>query len=526
MKKTFARLMKADGVMAAAVAAGILMGTVNRLEAVEVPSTTLLRGPYVQMTTKTTAILRWRTEEPAFTQAWIGDEPDDLGDEIINFDTTTEHSVQLRNLTPGTRYYYAIGDGIGQLAGGADYYFKTSPATPQPTRIWVIGDSGTAGVGNFGSWLVRDAYYAYAGSRDTDVWLMLGDNAYGVGTDYEYQLAVFDTYPTLLRQSAVWSTLGNHETYAPLPGGGLSYFDIFDFPTQGEAGGVASGTENYYSFDYGDVHFVCLDSELSVREPGSPMLTWLEEDLAANAKEWVIAFWHSPPYTKGSHDSDNLFDSGGNMAQMRANVNPLLERYGVDLVLGGHSHDYERSFLMKGHYGFSWELAPTMVLDRGSGQVEDTGAYLKATSGPHTGEGTVYIVAGSSGWATFQTGFHPIMHAAHLTRGSLVIDVDDGRMDVRYLRDTGTIDDHFTILKGAPTEVFRFTSIRVVDGNVVAKWKTVAGRTYRVEKTVSLENGPWVPISDNIVASGATTLWEDVVGPEDSKCFYRVVQID
>src|SRR5439155_20373767 len=117
------------------------------------------------------------------------------------------------------------------LASGADYYFVTPPASAKPTRIWAVGDSGTASAGSPGSRMVRDAYYAYAGTNYTDLWLMLGDNAYNSGTDQEYQTAVFNTYPDMRRRSVVWPTIGNHETYAPYPyGGGFAYLDIFSPP--------------------------------------------------------------------------------------------------------------------------------------------------------------------------------------------------------------------------------------------------------------------------------------------------------
>ena len=75
------------------------------------------------------------------------------------------------------------------------------------------------------------------------------------------------------------------------------------------------------------------------------MLTWLKEDLAGTTQEWKIAFWHHPPYTKGSHDSD----SENALADMRQNLVPILERGGADLVLTGHSYSYERSVLLNGN---------------------------------------------------------------------------------------------------------------------------------------------------------------------------------
>jgi hypothetical protein len=519
--------MKTRSIWAGTLASAALVMGAGALQAAEsFQDPFVVRGPYLQRTTPTSTIVRWRTEEAAGSVVRFGLTPDVLPWTLSDLEFTTDHSVTLTNLLPNTRYYYVVGTPEIDLAGGPDYFVRTAPVGAKPTRIWAIGDSGTASAGNFGSWLVRDAYDTYAGSRETDVWLMLGDNAYGVGTDYEYQLAVFDTYPKLLRRTAVWSTLGNHETYAPLPNGSLSYFDIFDFPAGGEVGGVPSGTERYYSFNHADIHFVCIDSELSARGLGSPMLTWLEADLAANTNEWVIAFWHSPPYTKGSHDSDNLFDNGGNMTQMRQNVNPILERYGVDLVLGGHSHNYERSRLLKGHYGFSTELVPTMVLDAGSGQEGDTGPYRKPDEGEGANQGTVYIVAGSSGWATFQTGFHPVMHFASLTRGSVVIDVDGRRMDVRYLRDTGAVDDRFTIVKGGGAEPLRIVKTQIGGGAAALWWRSIAGKRYQIEKSVAAQGAGWVPIGDIIQATGATSSWEDAWASADDQSFFRVVQLD
>src|SRR5207244_12547923 len=109
---------------------------------------------------------------------------------------TTEHIVTLVNLFPGTKYYYSVGAAGTNLASGASYFFITSPSAPKPTRIWAIGDSGTTGIPYVTEHAVgvRDAYEAFTSTRPTDVWLMLGDNAYYSGTDAEYQRAVFDVY--------------------------------------------------------------------------------------------------------------------------------------------------------------------------------------------------------------------------------------------------------------------------------------------------------------------------------------------
>ena len=144
--------------------------------------------------------------------------------------------------------------------GDANHFFFTAPpvGTEQAIRIWALGDSGTA---NANAAAVRNAYLSFTGSQYTHVWLMLGDNAYNDGTDGEYQTAVFNMYPTVLRQTVLWPTLGNHDGHSANSATQTGpYYDIFTLPTQGQAGGLASGTEAYYAFNYGNIHFVVLDS--------------------------------------------------------------------------------------------------------------------------------------------------------------------------------------------------------------------------------------------------------------------------
>ncbi len=430
-----------------------------------IAAATVERGPYLQIATPTGIVLRWRTEgtDPATTS-------------VVNYGTTlgaldssanaasqqavvlgtgdvdrtvTEHEVALTGLTPDTRYYYDIGDESGVNAGGdATYSFVTPPivGTAQATRIWAIGDSGTA---NSDAAAVRDAYKAKvaAESRPTDLWLMLGDNAYNDGKDYQYEVAVFDMYPELLRQAPVWPTRGNHDKSVTLgSGANAAYYDIFTLPTAGEAGGLLSGTEAYYSFDHANIHFIVLDSFGSSNAPGGAMLTWLENDLSSTDQDWVIAYWHHPPYTKGSHNSD----TESRLIEMRENALPILEEYGVDLVLGGHSHSYERSFLLTGHYDVSGTLAPNMILDNGDGREGGDGAYFKDESTPIANDGAVYTVAGSSGKATGSGSLnHPAMFYSIKNLGSVVLDVDGNRLDAVFISETGQVLDSFTMINGA-----------------------------------------------------------------------------
>ena len=173
----------------------------------------------------------------------------------------------------------------------------------------------------------------------------------------------------------------------------------------GEAGGAASGTEAYYSFDYGTAHFIILDSMDSDRSTLSPMLQWLQDDLnnIPSTTNWIIASWHHPPYTRGSHHSDKPADSEGRMIDMRENVLPILEAAGVDLVISGHSHVYERSYFIHGVYGeeiyTNYDQIYEQQIDTPSFQIlRNKGRILNAGIGNPPYEktsvnGTVYVVA-------------------------------------------------------------------------------------------------------------------------------------
>lgn len=413
----------------------------------------LIRGPYLQMGSPTGGVVRWRTDAISDGLVYYGTDLNSMTNIAWEQSVTNEHIVHLGGLEPDTKYFYSIGSGAFRLVGGtndgANYWFDTSPpvGARNPTRLWILGDAGTAGNGSPDRQRsVRDAFHDYSATNGgpADLMLMLGDNAYNSGTDAEHQGAVFDMYPTTLRNKFLWTTIGNHETSQSTTATEFPYLNIFSLPTAGEAGGVPSGTEKYYSFDYGHIHFICLDSMTSGLTGTTPMARWLEDDLANTVQEWIIVFFHHPPYTKGSHNSDTEQD----LVQIRQNLVPILEANGVDLVLSGHSHVYERSFLMDGHYGLSGTLTESMKLDGGDGSEDGDGAYRKNDEG----RGVVYTVSGSAGQATFLQGDAPLpaMQVTLLELGSMVVDVTGNRLDAVFLRENGLIQDRFTLIKPSP----------------------------------------------------------------------------
>lgn len=411
----------------------------------------LTREPYLQSVTPNQATIRWRTSGATAGEVRWGLSASTLDVVVSAAPATFEHELTLLGLPSATRIFYSVGFPGTVLAGGDSLHsFETAPppGSTAPIRIWAFGDAGR---GTAAQATIRNGYLTYAAGHPADVWLMMGDNAYDTGADSEYQAGVFDMYPMLLPTLCLFPARGNHDQL--WSGANNDFLEIFSPPSQGQGGGTPSNTRSYYSFDHGNVHFVCLDSEGSSRLPGSPMLNWLQQDLANSPGTWVIVYWHHPAYSKGSHDSDNVNDSEGKMRDMRQYVLPILDTYGADLVLVGHSHNYERSMLIDGHYGVSTTLTPQMVLDDGDGRIDGDGPYQKQTpgSGPH--EGIVYVTAGAAALAGGGTLDHPVMAQSLNVTGTLVLDVEGLRLDGRYISQTGAVLDSFTILKGAPVGV-------------------------------------------------------------------------
>ena len=473
----------------------------------------VVRGPYLQSGTPNSVVVRWRTDIATDSRVCFGTVQGSLSSCVNDTAPKTEHEITLSGLSADTRYYYSVGNAAATLAGNdANHFFITHPpaGVSKPTRVWVLGDAGTA---TSSQQAVRNAYYTFTGSRHTDLWLMLGDNAYTSGTDAQFQAAVFNMYPEMLRKSVLWSTRGNHES---TDASGSVYYNIHTFPTQGQAGGEPSGTEAYYSWDYGNIHFICLDSFGSSRSAGGPMANWLNADLAANTRQWTIALWHHPPYTKGSHNSDNEVE----LVEMRQNFLPILEDGGVDLVLCGHSHSYERSFLIDGHYGNSSTFTAAHKKDGGSGREDGTGAYGKPSSGPASHEGAVYVVAGSSGQTSGGQLNHPAMFVSLNNLGSLVIDADTNRIDVKFLRETGAIGDYFTMIKGAPLTIPQApTGLAATPGNmqVSLNWSASSGASGYNIKRSTINGGPYTTVG----TSGTTAFIN--TGLNNGTTYYFVV---
>lgn len=224
-----------------------------------------------------------------------------------------QYVAHLDRLEPATIYCYEVLDGERRLAGPSG--FTSAPLAGGPVRLVAFGDMG---------WRSPDqaAVLEQMQRVEFDFALLAGDIAYPDGTLDQLERNLFAVYAPIMRSAPFFPASGNHDYRTA---GAAPFRQAFSLP---ENGGEA-GRERWYSFDWGDLHVVVLDSEVLVAD----QTRWLDADLARTRAPWVIAVVHRAPFGSGEHGPD--------LPTRRAFV-PTLTRHGVPLVLAGHEHHYER----------------------------------------------------------------------------------------------------------------------------------------------------------------------------------------
>ncbi|MEC8906657.1 MAG: fibronectin type III domain-containing protein, partial [Verrucomicrobiota bacterium] len=246
------------------------------------------RSPYLQLATDSSIHIVWRTKVKINPIIRYGKDMDDLNEKIgsefilerravdesdksINdasslFDApegTRQFEAKISNLDSNSTYYYSVFDGKKRLTPkNSSYYFKThpQPGTKSPLYFWVVGDSGTGGE-NQAKVHTAMRKYNQVKNLELDMYIHVGDMAYTSGTDGEFSERFFKMYEPTLRNTVCWAAMGNHEGKTSKGENGIGpYYDAYICPKAAEAGGLPSGKEAYYSFDYGKVHFIVLDS--------------------------------------------------------------------------------------------------------------------------------------------------------------------------------------------------------------------------------------------------------------------------
>jgi hypothetical protein len=289
----------------------------------ELGRTELIRSPYVQRVSARSAMLLWTasTLDPYTVEVALpGGEP------VATFSSTQDasakppeghqHQAVLSGLEADRIYCYSITGPRGTMAGPIGFRTAPAPGDDATVAFVAFGDSGYDGDD-------QDAVLEQMRTVPFDLALGTGDMAYDSGTFAQFERGFFAPYEPLLKSVPVFPIAGNHDYHTQ---SGAPFRKVFALP---ENGGP-EGTERWYSFDWGPVHFVGLDRQ----QLGDAQAQWLSADLAANELPWTIVFTHQSPYSSGAHGSSMTF---------RTRFTPILEQYRVPLVLAGHDHDYERT---------------------------------------------------------------------------------------------------------------------------------------------------------------------------------------
>lgn len=315
----------------------------------------------------------------------VVDYPDEAGLHAL-------HRLDLDDLTPGERYTWTLPTADGEISGS----FRSPPAAGQGFRFAFLADTMMPN---------RTAVLAVLAAAEPDLVLH--------GGDLQYQTNPLDTWNGLFAELAPLTSraplhvcAGNHE-YEDQNEFAVMFSRLFGEQATG-------GNAHRHTFDYGGVRFVSWNSEYEISGDNDPELQWLDETLAtaaaAAAVQRTVLMFHRPYYTFGR--------SRANLT-VRARLHPLLVRHGVDLVLTGHNHSYER-FVVDGI---------TYVVDGGGG------AFL-------------YDVDDTLADAAAERPDEPALRqAAEASYGALIVDVAaDGTLHARRLRaEDGGETDAFTV---------------------------------------------------------------------------------
>jgi hypothetical protein len=273
----------------------------------------ITRQPYLQLMTQTSVHVLWRTDQPGDSVVEWGPTAA-LGEQVRREDLTKRHELAIKNLEPGTTYYYKARSCLDETTVAS---FRTAPLPDEPFNFVAFADSQS----NF------DIFGQIAElMRAEDPWVAIssGDTVGTGWTPSDFDEQLFGPAADLWRSTPLYVAIGNHEGNSP------AFFNSFHFPNDDRA---------YYSFTFGSVFFIALACDTArLYVPGTPQYRFFVDALSsdeAQEAEFRVVFFHTPPWTEGweGYEGEPL---------VRWFLVPLMEQYGVDVYFNGHTHDYER----------------------------------------------------------------------------------------------------------------------------------------------------------------------------------------
>src|SRR6266542_2562534 len=297
------------------------------------------RGPFVQNVSSNRAQVIWKTPVPADTKLEFGT-TGALVNALLDTNLVTTHVVTLTNLPPDSMIFYRASSSVGNgtVAGAIEslHTLKTSGAV----SFVVFGDSG---MGSLGQYQIADVIRRAA----PDLVLHVGDMIYYSFDVRAADMKCLSVYQPHMKSTPYFFVFGNHDLYS----GDSHFLETFYLPTNS-----VTGTEHFYSFDHGDVHFSALFVPLRNQDAlypdyylgdDTPQRRWLTNDLATTTKPWKILFFHCPLNTCGPHRFDS-YNGVFDRLELQRLLLPIARQYGVQLMLSGHDHAFQRFAPMNG----------------------------------------------------------------------------------------------------------------------------------------------------------------------------------
>lgn len=288
------------------------------------------RYPVLQRPSQTTATIAWRRANSSTGTLYLGTTPNIWFDSMETVGLEKKHFFDLAGLQANTQYYYQVKSiAPNDTFISAIEYFYTAPL-PTQDKISFLA-YGDCGYNN----KIQNEVGALMQTEIVDFGLVTGDVDQGIGNAYDK--VFFGVYKEMLKQNCHFTCIGNHDTYFD---GAKTYLDAF-YLFQNNP----DSSERYYSFDWGNAKFICLDANLDYTT-GSKQYNWMIEQLKSNTQKWLFVYFHQPPWTNawsgdyGVPGSPYFLYQGDK--KMRTDLVPAFEKYKVDFVVNGHSHCYQR----------------------------------------------------------------------------------------------------------------------------------------------------------------------------------------
>jgi len=403
----------------------------------------IIKGPYLQNVGLDHITVMWET---SFASASRVDYWSDQYYYVEDPTPVTIHEITLTGLSPDTQYHYKVT--LGDVSS-AENTFWTAMSPTTAFRFVAYGDN--RGEDNYNWQSNHEAVINAIITSAPDTVLHVADFVYNGGNYAQWYPHFFGPAANLMKNTTMFPSIGNHEYNGDSTA--ANYRMFFSLP----------GNERWYSFDYGNSHFICLDdNDVSYYKTGTEQYNWLVSDLEwarnpqnPNLPQWIFVFFHIPPYTYAENHSDD--------PNVQQYLVPVFEQYGVTMVFSGHTHAYER--------------------------------YLN--------NGVYYIVTGGGGAplrALYKDTQPPIRQAGEACFHHCTVDINGNQLVLRAVRNDGSLIDRVEIPNTIPPASPTGLTATAGDSQVQLDWNDNAETDLAGYNVYRSEGADYAKVNTSLVA--------------------------